>query len=104
MKISVRKCKQGQHQILTHPRIINKAQKPLGMILQKEKRNICGQKCTRENQNMCLKRNIVHYVKTYIQDRILGRKGLKLKNTNQRFRKVYKHFIEKHKYSRIRIK
>ena len=43
-----------------NPMIIFKTQNPLGMILQKEKRNLCGQTCICENHNMCLKKNIAY--------------------------------------------
>ena len=88
-----------------NPRIIFKTQKPLDMILQKEKRNLCGQKCICENHNMCLKKNIVYKIPctlckdTFIWETSRTIRTIINEHNNQKFSEVYKHFIEKHKRS-----
>ena len=77
-----------------NPRIIFKTQKPLVMILQKEKRNLCGQKCTCENHNMCLKKNIVFKTTcTLCEDAFIGEASRKMitrinEHPNQKFSEV----------------
>ena len=68
------------------------------MILQKEKRNLCGQKCICENHNMCLKKNIVYKITcTLCKDTHIGETSRTIRTrineqTNQKFSEIYKHF------------
>ena len=53
------------------------------MILQKEKRNLCGQKCICENHNMCLKKNIVYKITcTPCNDTYIGETSRTIRTSN----------------------